>query len=75
MGDAAQKIEEALTRARDILDECSDDLQSDVEARWKPNGQIHVANERRYFRDMRPVYRARELIRDIDILLGRPNAE
>jgi hypothetical protein len=55
-----------LELARDALEECSDDLESDVDARWKPNGVVHPANERRYIRDFHPVAQARIVIAEID---------
>lgn len=63
-------IVELLRRAREALQECADDLRSDVDMRWRPNGVVHPVNERRYRRDLKPVGDAQIVIAHIDAVLS-----
>lgn len=62
---------------REVLADCADCLESEVEARWRlPDGSIHPAQQRKYERDLEPVKEARALLAALPSCEGwRPVSE
>lgn len=62
---------------REVLADCADCLESEVEARWRlPDGSIHPAQQRKYEHDLEPVKEARALLAALPSCEGwRPMSE
>lgn len=56
-----QYLQKSNEQLRDILQECADDLQGELESRYTSR-TIYETERRRFERDMAPVYAAREAL-------------
>jgi len=45
-----------------LVQDLADDLEAELNARYRINGEIHPAEQRRFDRDMTNVYRAHDLL-------------
>ena len=63
--DEIEQLRTENAALRECLRECADDLEAELDARYRPHDNIHPAMERRYDRDMEPVLRARALLGEL----------
>jgi len=52
----------AVGRLRELVKNLADDLEAELNGRYRIGGEIHPAEERRYQRDMSIVYEARRFL-------------